>query len=357
MIDARTATTLGLAPMVSVESFSVDDRLEDVTNLRDIPPPHERLAFEYTGITFISPQRVRFRYRLEGFDRTWVDAGTRRTAYYTSLRPGQYRFLVSARSNDGVWGQTDAAITFRLLPHFYQTYWFYLVVAVGIALSVFAFYRWRVRQVEAQFNAVLAERTRLAREIHDTLAQGYVAVSLQLELLARKLTDAPDSVRNLLTQVQGLVQSSLEEARRSIWELRSQGTAAGDFRARLSRMAADIAKRNGLRVQFSILGTYRALPGKIEEEFLKIGQEAMTNVVRHAHAKQVKIDLAYEGVKVRMTIADDGRGFEGTVNENGPAGHFGIRGMRERAAQIGAQLDVKSEPGAGTLVEVEKIVP
>jgi len=300
---------------------------------------------------------VRFRYMLEGFDRDWVDAGIRRTAYYTSLPPATYRFRVMARANDGDWGANESAISFRLLPHFYQTYWFYLLLALALALSVYAFYRWRVRQVEAQFNAVLGERNRIAREIHDTLAQGFVAVSLQLELLARKLTDSPESVRNLVLQTRSLVQSSLEEARRSIWELRSQGSDAGDFRSRLSSTATDIAKRAGLILQFSVLGTYRALPEKIESELLRIGQEAVTNVVRHADAKQVKIDLAYEGKKVRMTIADDGRGFEGAVNASGPEGHFGLRGMRERAAQIGAQFAVKSRLGEGTQIDVEKIVP
>jgi signal transduction histidine kinase/ligand-binding sensor domain-containing protein len=364
-IDGQTALANGLAPLVAVESFSVDDRALDLNSTlkstlkstRDVPPGHDRLSFEYTGSTFVSPQRVRFRYMLEGFDHTWVDAGTRRTAYYTSLPPAEYRFRVTARVNDGDWSAKEGEVAFRLLPRFYQTYWFYLLSALGVALAVYGFYRWRVSQVEAQFNAVLAERNRIAREIHDTLAQGFVAVSLQLELLSRKLADAPEGVRNLVGQTRGLVQSGLEEARRSIWELRSQGSDSGDFRARLSRMAADIAKRAGLNVQFSVLGTYRELPEKIESEFLKIGQEAVTNVVRHANAKQVKIDLAYGDKKVRMTIADDGCGFEGTANSSGPDGHFGLRGMRERAAQIGAQLAVKSQAGEGTQIDVEKIVP
>lgn len=356
-IDGRSALARSFAPAVVVESLSVDDRVVDAKAVPDIPPRHDRLAFEYTGITFVAPQRVHFRYRLEGFDREWVDAGTRRTAYYTSLAPGEYQFRVMARANDGDWGTEEAAVTFRLLPRFYQTYWFYLLIAGWLGLTIYAFARWRVRQVEAQFNAVLGERNRIAREIHDTLAQGFVAVSLQLELLARKLGDAPEGVKTLITQTRELVQSSLEEARRSIWELRSQGSDAVDFRSRLSNMATEIGKRAGLNVRFSVLGTYRALPEKMENEFLKIGQEAVTNVVRHAQAKQLKIDLAYEGKKVRMVISDDGRGFTDDVNSSGPEGHFGLRGMRERAAQIGAQLSVKSATGEGTQIEVEKMVP
>jgi len=321
-IDAKATQTNGFAPSVLIESFSVDDRSIDLPANHDIPPAHDRLSFEYTGITFIAPQRVRFRYRLESFDHAWVDAGTRRAAYYTNLAPGEYRFRVMARANDGEWSAQEAEVAFHLLPRFYQTVWFYLLLALALGLSVYAFYRWRVRAVEAQFNAVLGERNRIAREIHDTLAQGFVAVSL----------------------------------RRSIWELRSQGADAADFRARLSKMATEVAKRAGLQVQFSVHGTYRALPAKIESELLKIGQEAVTNVVRHAQAQHVKIDLAYEGKKVRLTIADDGCGFERAPNSVGPEGHFGLRGMQERAGQIGAQLAVTSQPGEGTRIDVEKIV-
>jgi signal transduction histidine kinase/ligand-binding sensor domain-containing protein len=356
-INSRAAMAKGMAPAVSIESFAVDDQTIDPRLKKDIPPGHERLSFEYTGISFVSPQRVRFRYRLQGFDREWVEAGMRRTAYYTSLPPGEYRFRVTARSNDGVWSKDEAVVAFRLLPRFYQTYAFYLLLTTGLVLSVYAFYRWRVRQVEAQFNAVLAERNRIAREIHDTLAQGFVAVSLQLELLGRKWDSAPDGVRELITQARDLVRSSLNEARRSIWQLRLEGSEEGDFRKRLSKMASEITQPSGLTVQFQVLGTYRALPENIESELLKIGQEAVTNVVRHANANAVKIDLAYEGKKVRMTIADDGRGFEGAVNSSGPEGHFGLRGMRERAAQIGANLKVKSRLGEGTEVDIEKMVP
>jgi signal transduction histidine kinase/ligand-binding sensor domain-containing protein len=356
-IDSGAAMAIGKAPPVSIESFAVDDRVIDLRHEKDIPPGRERFSFEYTGISFVSPQRVRFRYRLEGFDHGWVEAGTRRTAYYTNLPPGQYRFRVTARANDGFWNKDEAVVAFHLLPRFYQTYWFYLLLAAGFALSGYAFYRWRVRQVEAQFNAVLGERTRIAREIHDTLAQGFVAVSLQLELLGRKLDSAPDGVKDLIRQAKEMVQSSLNEARQSIWQLRSEGSEAGDFRARLAKMASETIQRSGLKVQFQVLGTYRALPERIESELLKIGQEAITNVVRHARANEIKIDVAYEGKNVRMTIADDGRGFEGAVNSSGPGGHFGLRGMRERATQIGAELNVKSRLGEGTEVVIEKMVP
>jgi signal transduction histidine kinase/ligand-binding sensor domain-containing protein len=356
MIDHRIAIAHASAPPVAVEGFSVDDRAIDLRGNKEIRPGHERLSFEYTGLSFVSPQRVRFRYKLEGFDRAWVDAETRRVAYYTSLPPGDYRFRVTARANDGSWNKEEAVLAFRLLPRFYQTYWFYLLLALALALSAYAFYRWRVSQVEARFSAVLGERNRIAREIHDTLAQGFVAVSLQLEVLARKLENTPEGVKELVKQTREMVQNSLNEARRSIWELRSQGSDAVDLRERLAKAAMEIAERAGVKVQYRVLGAYRGLPENIEGELLKIGQEALNNVVRHANAKLVKVDLAYEEKKIHLTIADDGVGFEGAINSTGPEGHFGLRGMRERAAHIGAELNVTSRLGQGTRIDVEKIM-
>ena len=191
VIDSQTVERKALPPPVVLESFSVDDRTFDPARSAptDVAPGHSRFSFEYAGLTFYSPQRARFRYRLEGFDHSWIEAGTRRVAYYTNLRPGEYRFRVSARTYDGDWSETEASLAFRLRPHFYQTYWFYLLLTILLAAAAYEAYRWRLRQVQVQFKAVLAERNRIAREIHDTLAQGFVAVSVQLELLGRRLGD------------------------------------------------------------------------------------------------------------------------------------------------------------------------
>jgi signal transduction histidine kinase len=319
----------------------------------EVAPGPSRFSFEYAGLTFYSPQRARFRYRLEGFDHSWIDAGTRRVAYYTNLRPGQYRFRVSARAYDGDWSETEASLAFRLRPHFYQTYWFYLLLAILLAAAVYEIYRWRVRQVEAQFKAVLGERNRIAREIHDTLAQGFVAVSVQLELLGRKLSGPVDGVRELLDQTRELVQDSLAEARRSIWDLRSHTAEGEDFASKLSKMAAQVTSRTQVKVRFEVAGTYHALSAKIEDELLRIGQEAITNVVRHAEAKHIDIGLNFDAKKVRMIITDDGRGFVDHMAASGANGHYGLQGMRERAEQIGAELTVVSTPGGGTQVRVE----
>src|SRR5262249_29876811 len=157
------------------------------------------------------PARVRFRYRLEGFDRDWVDAGFRRAAYYTNIPPGPYRFRVIAANNDGVWNEKGAALAIRLLPRFYQTPWFYALAALSLAAAAWAVHQWRLRRVRSAFAAVLAERSRIARDIHDTLAQGFAGISLHLESVAETLTDAPRVAKEHLDHARRLVRRSLAE--------------------------------------------------------------------------------------------------------------------------------------------------
>jgi signal transduction histidine kinase/ligand-binding sensor domain-containing protein len=356
VIDPERAKVNLLPPPVALESVSIDDQTFDPGKATDVPPGHARFAFEYAGLSFVSPHAVRFKYKLEGFDRNWIDAGTRRVAYYTNILPGGYRFRVSARNNDGIWNESGASFAFRVQPHFYQTYWFDFLIVMALALVAYEIYRWRVRQVEAQFKAVLAERNRIAREIHDTLAQGFVAVSVQLELIGRMLSTSTESAREQLKVANALVQNSLSEARHSIWELRSQRSEDEDLAARLSKMAKQATSTTAVKVDFQVVGAYRPLAAEVENELLRIAQEAITNIVRHADAKQIKIGLNFDAKKLRMTIADDGCGFTRQANSSGPDGHFGLKGMEERAEQIGAELIIKSAPGQGTQVSVETVI-
>jgi signal transduction histidine kinase len=356
VIDPEHAKLNLVPPPVALESVSIDDQTFDPGKATDVPPGHSRFSFEYAGLSFVSPHTVRFKYKLEGFDRNWIDAGTRRAAYYTNIPPGRYRFRVSARNNDGIWNESGTSFAFRLRPHFYQTYWFDFLILVGLALVAYEIYRWRVRQVEAQFSAVLAERNRIAREIHDTLAQGFVAVSVQLELIGRMLSISTESAREQLKVASMAVQNGLSEARRSIWELRSQPSGEEDLPARLSNIAKQATSSSGVKVDFQVVGAYRPLRPEVENELLRIAQEAVANVVRHADAKQIKIDLNFHAKKLRMTIADDGRGFTRQQNSSGPDGHFGLKGMQERADQIDAELIVKSAPGHGTQISVETVI-
>jgi ligand-binding sensor domain-containing protein/two-component sensor histidine kinase len=353
--DSRRAKLNRLPPPVAIESVTVDGRLMDSSQPLDLAAGSSRLAFQYTGLSFAAPTRVRFKYQLEGFDRDWIDAGAQRTAYYTNIPPGHYTFHVIARNSDGFWNNTGAILPFRLRPRFYQTYWFYLGAALVLAALGYGIYRLRVNQVQSQFNAVLGERNRIAREIHDTLAQGFVAVSVQLEVVSRLLTISSDAAQEQLARARELVKESLLEARQSIWQLRSQ-SSNDDFAARLAKTAERITAPAPVKLRLQVNGVYRPLQAHVESELLRIAGEAITNVVRHAHAAHVDVHLQFDPKKFRLTIVDDGRGFSGQPNSIGAAGHFGLKGMRERAESIGAKLTIESAPGSGTTVAVEAAI-
>ncbi len=340
-------------PLVAVEQVLVDDTALPMHSSAEVAPGRTRFAFQYAGLSFVAPQKVQFRYKLDGMDRDWVNAGSRRVAYYTNISPGRHTFHVMACNNDGVWSEQDATFTFRLRPHFYQTYWFYLLLLVSASLLTYEAYRWRVRSVESRFSAVLAERNRIAREIHDTLAQGFVAVSVQLEVVARLLTTSTDAAREHLEQARTLTRECLAEARSSIWNLRSQGSAQNDLASALTLAAERITAGSLVKARVQVSGTFRPIDLRVEAEILRIGQEAITNIVRHAQAQQANITLLFQDKLLRMTIQDDGRGFEGNPEDLMRNGHFGLTGMRERAEQIGARLTVTSAKNKGTEVQVE----
>jgi signal transduction histidine kinase len=303
-------------------------------------------------LSFVAPEKVRYRYKLEGFDKDWVDGGDRRVAYYTNLGPGEYRFLVLACNNDGVWSSQPATFRFQLKPHFYRSYWFYALVVVGLGLLAWQLYALRLRQVRARYGAVLQERNRIAREIHDNLAQEILGISVQLEIVARTLGSAPDAARKHLDRARALVRSSVAEARRYVWDLRSQSLDERDLPAALAEMTRRLTAESGVQTQFSVSGTFRPLAPQVENNLLRIGQEAVGNAVRHAQAKTVTVSLDFGAREVRLEVKDDGRGFDAASYDGGKGGHFGLVGMRERAEQMGGNAEVRSEPGAGTEVTV-----
>jgi ligand-binding sensor domain-containing protein/signal transduction histidine kinase len=357
-VDPAHLATNSVPPLMSIEQISVDDQPENVRNTVTIKPGGRRFAFEYTALSFAAPQKVRFKYRLEGFDHTWVDAGALRTAYYTNLPPGRYAFHVLACNNDGVWSTAPASLSFRLEPYFYQTMWFYLLLLLMAAALWYGGYRWRMRQVESRFHAVMAERNRIARGIHDTLAQGFVAVSVQLQVVARLLGTSTEAAKQHLSQAQELVRHGLEDARKAIWELRSQGAENQDLAAQLAKMADRVTAGTEIKAEVRVNGAYRPLPERVEEELVRIAQEAVTNAVRHADPGRVEIQLRFTAKRVELSVEDNGRGFAGEPlsiqqKRSGQDGHFGLTGMKERAQQIGGTLTVNSREGQGTRVCVE----
>jgi ligand-binding sensor domain-containing protein/signal transduction histidine kinase len=351
MIDPAHLQLNQQPPPVAIERVVVDDKEVAMNAAISLPPGTARFEFYYTGLSFIAPQKVTFKYKLEGFDPDWIEAGTRRVAWYTNIPAGQYRFVVLACNNDGVWSESAANIEFVLQPRFYQTWWFYALCLLSLAAGVWLWYRLRVRRLEGQFNAVLAERTRIAREIHDTLAQGFAGISVQLELVARLLTKAPEAAKPHLDQARQLVRSSLDEARRSVWALRSQALEKSDLPSALSAAVKQLLADTSIQSQVQVSGTYRQLSQTMEDNLLRIGTEAVTNAIKHARAQTLQVELNYVRDRVQLRVQDDGCGFDST--QQSPNGHFGLVGMRERVAQMGGQLSVNSRPNEGTEIIVE----
>jgi ligand-binding sensor domain-containing protein/signal transduction histidine kinase len=338
-------------PKVAIEQVSIDDQPVPMGSALKVPPGHSRIEIHYAGLSFVAPRKVHYRYKLLGFDQHWVDAGTQRTAFYTNLAPGRYTFRITAANQDGLWSRDTAEIQFTVMPRIYQTWWFRVVMVITLLLLIYLVYWLRVRSVRAQFQAVLGERTRIAREIHDTLAQGFAAVSVQLEVVSQLLPTSVDAARKSLDATRALVRTSLEEARASIWDLRSQSAEKETLATRIRIMADQVTAQKKVKTQLQVSGIYRPLAPQVEAEIEKIAREAVVNAVRHSNAQLITLRLIYDARDFEMTVRDNGRGFTGAPPE-GASGHFGITGMRERAEKIGARLEITSKPGRGTEVRL-----
>ncbi|HJU55945.1 MAG TPA: two-component regulator propeller domain-containing protein [Pyrinomonadaceae bacterium] len=351
MLDPARLKVNAQPPGVVIEQVRIDDESVAPSSKIELPPGKSRFDFYYAGLSFVAPEKVRFKYKLDGFDEDWIDGGARRVAYYTNLPPGQYKFRVMAANNDGIWNEAGASLDLYLKPHFYQTYWFYALAAATLALIVWQLYLLRVRQVKRRFAAVLDERNRIAREIHDNLAQEILGISIQLELVSRTMPPGAEAPRSHLDRARVLVRNSIAEARRYIWDLRSQALENNDLPSALTETARRLTAETSIQAQVQVSGTFRPLTALIESNLLRIGQEAINNAVRHAQAQRILINLKFDAKRVQLSVRDNGRGFDAKTQT--PNGHFGLVGMRERAEQMGGTLLVESGADEGTLIVVE----
>ena len=337
---------------VQIESFLRNETELPISTRSRFPSGNARYTFEYAGLSYVNPSKVVYRTRLEGLDRDWSAPTNRRSISYTSLPAGKYVFRVQAANNDGLWNVSGTELPFEISPPYYRRWWFLFVVCCALVVTGVVLYRLRMRRLRHSFEAVLAERSRIAREIHDTLAQDLVAVSLQLNLVSKLLhTHQVSGAAEQLRTTRTLVTDSLEQARRSIWNLRRHSEPA-TLPSEVTALAEYFSK-NGLTVKTHFRGTYRNLTPRVEEEVLKIMREAITNVSKHASAKEVDVDCHYERDTLVVTVRDDGDGFALAGGEK--VGHFGMVGMRERAGALGGELSITSVVGTGTLVRL--VVP
>ena len=341
VVDPRRVSADRPAPPVTIESQRVGG-----------PPGRGEVTIDYAALTFASPQRVQFRYRLDGFDADWVPAGDRRFAHYGALPAGRYRFEVMASNPDGRYTGTPASVAFEIRPPFFRRPAFYLLCLAALGLLAAAGHRMRVGQMRSRLLAVIGERTRIARELHDTLAQGVAGVGLQIETALRMLETQPESAREHLRLAHALSRSSLAEVRRSIWVLRAQTSKGREgLAASLSQSLRQLTAGKGPATNVEIHGQPRPLPVAVERNLLRIAHEAVSNAVRHSSAETMNVVLDFGEEGLRLSVTDDGRGFDAEAHlARSGVEHFGLLGITERARALGGELRVTSRPGEGTEV-------
>jgi len=353
-IDPNKIETNPLPPPVRLEEIFYDGAgiSPALAGQMDLPPGNGDLEFHYTALSFVAPEKVRFRYQLLGFDKDWVDAGSRRVAFYTKVPPGKYRFHVIASNNDGRWNETGVSMAFQVKPHFYQTYWFYTFWALGGIAAIYGIFRLRLRRIRTQFSAVLEERNRISRDIHDTLTQDFTAVVLQLETAEITLAEHPEMTKDALQRARELARSGLQESRRFVHALRPAPLEHSDLIAALSVVTAQALGGSGIEFEVRVIGKKRVLAQRVEDNLLRITQEAMANVVKHSHSKKVHVDMIYRTLGVDLRIQDNGCGYDTVQRKDSGDGGFGIISMKERAAQMRGKVGIVTAPGKGTEITV-----
>jgi ligand-binding sensor domain-containing protein/signal transduction histidine kinase len=362
------ATTVGIAwldpkaiarnptpPPIVIRRLTAGNKAYPIDPDVVLPVNTRALRIDYTALSLSIPQRVRFRYQLVGSDSGWQDAGGRREAFYTNLKPGSYRFRVIASNEDGVWNEAGAAFAFSIPPSFTQSRWFLAVWVVVLSGLIWLAYLGRMRQVagglQVRYQAALAERTRIAQELHDTLLQGFTGITLQLRAIERMLARQPRESAEALKSVLASADTALRDARHMIWDMRAVELEGRDLADALELATRQALADSSAQFVFNLDGDRRQLPLTVETTALRIGREAVLNAVKHAAPRKVEVSLEYGPRSLTLRVADDGTGIRPGAMDAAAAGeHLGIAGMRDRAQRAGGTLDISSEPGRGTTV-------
>jgi ligand-binding sensor domain-containing protein/signal transduction histidine kinase len=348
-------------PIAHVETVSVDGNPVAMEPAVRIPASHRRISIDYTALSFAVPDRVRFRYRLDGFDQSWSEPVSSRRAIFTNLGPGNYRFRVVACNGYGLWNGSEAAVSFHIEPAFWQSWWFQLSSILALACVTWLLYRLRLYQISRQFDMRveerIGERTRIARELHDSLLQGFQGLLFHLQAAQNMLPERPQEAKRALDGVLDQGDQALAEARNAVQDLRSASIVHDDLSEALAVTAEELAAHNP-SVKFRVLveGKPRNLDPILRDEVYRFAREALRNAYNHAHAHNIEAEVTYTDLRFVLRIRDDGTGIDAKVLFSGSRpGHWGLPGMRERAKNFGGHMEVWSEGGAGT--EVELTIP
>jgi signal transduction histidine kinase/ligand-binding sensor domain-containing protein len=361
VIDPHHIPVNKLPPPVHIEQITADRKTQDATSNLRLPPLIRDLEIDYTALSLVAPEKIRFRVKLEGRDPDWKDVGNERKAFYNDLPPRNYRFRVMASNNSGVWNEAGASFDFSIAPAYYQTGWFQASCAAAFFLMLWGLYRLRLHQIAREFNARLDERvnerTRIARDLHDTLLQSFQGLMLRFQVAHDELPGRPAEARKTLENALDQAAQAITEGRDAVQGLRSSTVETNDLARAIGSLGAELAgeETDSNRVEsfVDVEGTPRDIHPILRDEIYRIAGEALRNAFRHAQAKRIEVTIWYGARQFRLRVRDDGKGIDPEVlDEQGRAGHWGLAGMRERAELIGGQLEIWSQQESGTQVEL-----
>jgi ligand-binding sensor domain-containing protein/signal transduction histidine kinase len=348
-----------IKPLASViiDRVDIDDQktaFAPVPSLT-IPAGRHRLRIRYTLPEFRIPSRIHFRYRLEGWDKNWIESDTLRDADYSGIPPGHYTFRVANSDGYGQWSSVQGVLPVVVTPYFYQTGWFLFLVALLVIISIWQLHEIRVTQVSAGINGRmqerLQERTRIARELHDTLLQGMLGISMEM-YAASQQSYAPGAVSSVLGHASQRLREIAEQSRKAVDNLRSPTIVPDPLESMLANAVRDMNLPGGRQVQINSVGTRLNLCPLVQSEIEQIAREAISNAVQHSAASMIRLDIMYLPAHFFLSVSDNGCGIKEETQNIGRHGHWGIAGMRERAESIGGRLRILPHVPSGTVVEL-----
>jgi len=367
VVDPRHLPYNDLPPPVLIEQIVADGKSywqrltgAEGSSVR-LPPRIRDLRIDYTAVSLVAPEKVRFKYRLEGQDQDWREVVNDREVQYSNLAPKHYRFLVKACNNNGVWNEEGAALDFVIPPAWYQASWFLAVCLAAFLALLWALYQYRLHQLSQQFNLRLeervGERTRIARDLHDTLLQSFHGILLFLQSGIHLMPEHPSEGMKTLKTAAEKAERAILEGREAVQGLRASTVERNDLALAIKTLGGELAAADsGLQLpefKVQVEGIPRELHPILRDEVFRIAGEGMRNAFRHAGAKQIEVEIRYDERQLRLRVRDDGKGIDPKLlSDNGREGHFGLRGMRERAKLIDGKLTVWSELDSGTEVEL-----
>ena len=357
--DPHANPGTGGALPIHIESMTADRKQYSFAEDLALPALTRDVQIDYTATALAVPQQVRFRYRLDGRDQDWVEAGQRRQAFYTDLPPGAYRFHVAASRGNGGWEEAPASLDFVVKPAFYQTGLFMLLVVALTALALWILLAWRLAYIKIQMRAIFeerhAERERIARELHDTFLQAVHGLMLRFQSAMERIPSTQPA-RELMESALDHADEVIIEGRDRVTRLRALEHKETNLESSLRQMGEDRAQGTHIAFRLTVEGVHRSLDPAAGDEVLRLAQEAIANAFHHAQARHIDVSVGYGRKHLALSIVDDGTGFDAdAVARNRAAGHWGLKGMHERATRLRAVLTVSSRPGNGTALEL--VVP